>query len=188
MSTGTILKVSISRMNTNLHMAGPKTTMVDSPRARARVQDTESMMTVIAAGKRRAAEVFELEVEVLLTASARSLADVTTVTTVATVADAMTATGIMRAMVIMTVTTVADAVTGAEIVDARIMDTRTTPPSLIRRVTDHLSFSAGRSLRRNGITKAWNFRFGGSLLRHIGRRRGDCVIGPGSLFCFSYST
>lgn len=139
----------------SLHTTGPRTNMADSLRARARVQGTESMVTVIAAGKRRAVEGSELEVEVLLIASAQSLEEETTVTIVA---DAMSATGLTTAIAITTVMIVADAVIEAETVDVRTMDIRstrstTTSPSLILRVKDHPSCSAGRRPRREETTR-----------------------------------
>lgn len=145
--------------------------MVGFPRARAHARDTESMMTVTVAGTERAVEVFELEVEVSLTASARSLVFETIMTTAANAANAanaMTATGIMTAIVTTIAMTVANVVTGAEIADARIMDIRsmrsmTIIPTPVLSLKDHLSFSVGGEPRKEGTTKAWSLKFGRQL-------------------------
>lgn len=129
--------------------------------ARVHVLDTGSTMTATAAATERAAEAFELEAEVSLTASAPSLEAERIVTTAATAADAMTvinAIGIMTATATTTVTTAADAATGAAIVEDRIVDTRPmrsmiTSRSLSLRAMDRLSLSGGRRLRRGGITE-----------------------------------
>ncbi|KAJ4335214.1 hypothetical protein N0V87_006253 [Didymella glomerata] len=94
---------------------------------RAHVLDTESTTIATAAATARVAEGFELEAEVLLTASARSLEDERIVTTAATVADAMNvifATVITTAIAVMTAMTGVDAATEAETIDDRIADTR----------------------------------------------------------------
>ena len=115
------------------------------------------MTIATAAATARVAEDFELEAEVLLTASAPSLEAGRTVTTAATVVDAMTvitATVITTAIVTMTVMTGVDAATGAETIDDRTADTKfmrsMTTSRLIRMAMDHRLSSGGRELRRGG--------------------------------------
>lgn len=134
--------------------------MDGSHRAHARVRDTESTTIATVAVTERAGEVFGLEAEVLLIASAQSLEDEMTATIAATVPDAMTvmtATDITIATATMTAMIAADDVIGAEIVDALIVDTRpmrsmTTSLSLIPMVTDRL-FSVGRRPPGEGTIK-----------------------------------
>jgi hypothetical protein len=126
----------------------------------AHVLDTESTTIATAAATARVAEGFELEAEVLLTASARSLEDERIVTTAATVADAMnviTATVITTVIVVMTAMTGVDAATEAETIDDRIADTRSMRSMItslpIPKATDPRLSSGGRRLRREGTTE-----------------------------------
>ena len=152
-------------------------------RAPAHVLDIEIMTIATAAATGRAVEVFELEAEVLLTAFAQSLEDEMIETIVATAADAMTVmtmTGSTIVTATMTATIAADVVTGVEIVDARTVDTRsmrsmTTSLNPILRVMDHLLFSAGSRLRREGTLE---------MLQVAAERRDDCMISLKLCFAF----
>ena len=127
-------------------------------RAHARALDTESMTIATAVVTARVVGAFELEAEVLLTASAQSLEDETTETTAMTAAGAMTVmteTGTTIAKGNTTAMTAADAGIGAETAEDLIVATRstrnmTTSPNLILEEMDLLLFSAGRRLRRGG--------------------------------------
>lgn len=152
--------MSAVRSQAYLRLGQKRNTEVVSHPVHAHVRDTESMTIVTAAATARAAEDFELEAEVLLTASAPSHEAERTVTTAATVADAMiviTATVITTAIVTMTVMTGVDAATGVETVDDRTADTRfmrsMTTSRLIPRAMDHRLLSGGRRLRRGGTTE-----------------------------------
>ena len=141
--------------------AGQKTSMDDCRRGHARGLDTGKTMIEPAVQTVRVEAVSELEAEVSLTASAQSLEDETSARTAATAVGAMivkTATDTTTVTVSTKVMNVADVVIEVGIADGPIVVTRSTKsmiisPSLIRRVTDHLWFSAGRRRSRGGMTK-----------------------------------
>ena len=117
----------------------------------ARAPGAESTMIVTAAGTDKMSEVFELEAEVLLTASDQSLKEEMATTTAADAMTVMAVIDTMIATVDMTATTVAGVVTKAEIVDVPTVDIRFMRSTIISqsldlRVMAHLWLSAGRRL------------------------------------------
>jgi hypothetical protein len=132
--------------------AGPKRSMADvCHHVRARAPGAESTTIVTAAGTEKMSEVFELEAEVLLTASDQSLKVEMAATTAADAMAVMIAIDTMTAIVNMTAMTAADVVIKAEIVDVPTVDTRfmrstITLQNLDLRVMAHLWLSAGRRL------------------------------------------
>jgi hypothetical protein len=111
----------------------------------ARAPDAESTTIVIAVGTEKTLEVFELEAEVLLTASDQSHKEEMAATTV------MVAIGTMTAIVSTRAMTATDAATEAEIVDVLTVDTKfmrntITFWRLDLTVMTHLWLSVGRRL------------------------------------------